>query len=51
MRDVILNEIIKDISKRYDKKREMIEIMVEKCKELDYNIDESKELIIDFFNV
>lgn len=37
------NEIIKRLSKKYNKKGEMISVMLEKCKELGYNIKSFKK--------
>lgn len=51
MKDLALNETIKELSQRYNKKGEMVEIMIAKCKELNYNINESKKLIMQFFNI
>lgn len=49
-KDVVLEEIIKKLSKKYNKKEEVVEIMVKKCVELGYNIDEAKRLIKQFYN-
>ena len=48
-KDIILKAIVKELSKKYNKKEQMIQIMLEKCKNSNYNIKESKEIIEDFF--
>jgi hypothetical protein len=46
--DVVKNEIIKELSKKYNKKEKNITIMLEKSFELGYNNEEAKENIIEF---
>jgi len=46
--NVIENEV-KKLSKKYNKKEQMIKIMLEKCCDLGYNLKEGKELIEIFF--
>ena len=48
--NVIENEV-KKLSKKYNKKEKIIFKMIEKCKELDYNIRESEVLIEEFFKL
>ena len=45
----IIRDIVLELSKKYNKKEQTIQIMLEKCYDLDYNIKESKELINIFF--
>lgn len=51
MEKVKLNEIKKEISSKYEIKEKVVEILFEKCKEENYNIDESKGLIIKFLEI
>ena len=44
-------EDIKKLSKKYNKKEKIILEMIVKCKELGYNIRESKVLIEEFFEL
>ena len=46
--NVIENEV-KKLSEKYNKKEQMIKIMLEKCCDLGYNLKEGKELIEIFF--
>lgn len=48
-KDVVLNKTIKKLSKKYNKKEEVIKTMLEKCSELNYDISESVELILEYF--
>lgn len=50
-KDVILDEVIKELRNEYNKKEQVIRIMLEKCKRLGYNIKESKEIIVTFFKI
>lgn len=45
----IIKDIVLELSKKYNKKEQMIKIMIEKCCDLGYNLKESKELIEIFF--
>ncbi len=45
----IIRDIVLELSKKYNKKEQMIRIMLEKCCDLGYNIKESKELIEIYF--
>lgn len=49
MKDVVVNEIIKELGKNYKSKKKIITIMIDKCLELDYNLNESKEIILRFY--
>ncbi len=49
MKDVVENEVIKELSKKYNKKEKTIKIMFEKCCDLGYELKESRELIEIFF--
>lgn len=49
MKDVVENEVIKELSEKYHKKEKLIRIMVEKCKSLGYNIQEAKGMIENFY--
>ena len=46
--NVIKDEIIKELSEKYNKKEKIITIMFEKSFELGYNSKEAKENIIEF---
>ena len=48
MRDVVVDEIIRELSKEYNKKDKVIQIMLEKSMELGYDIIKSKENIVGF---
>lgn len=48
MRDVVVDEIIKELSKEYSKKEKVIQIMLEKSMELGYDIIKTKENIVGF---
>lgn len=48
MRDVVEKEVMKELSKKYNKKEKVIEIMLEKSIEMGYDIIKSKENIIEF---
>lgn len=50
MKDVVVDEIIKELSKKYNKKEKIIEIMLEKSMNLGYDVIESKENIEEFIN-
>lgn len=43
--------VVKKLSKKYNKKEKIILEMIGKCKELGYNIRESKVLIEEFFEL
>lgn len=45
----IIRDIVLELSKKYNKKEQMIRIMLEKCCDLGYNIKKSKELIEIYF--
>lgn len=45
----IIKDIVLELSKKYNKKEQMIKIMLEKCCDLGYNLKEGKELIEIFF--
>ena len=49
MKDVVENEVIKELSKKYNKKEKTIKIMFEKCCDSGYELKESRELIEMFF--
>lgn len=46
--NVVKNEIINELSEKYNKKKKIITIMLEKSFELGYNSKEAKENIIEF---
>lgn len=46
--NVIKDEIMKELSEKYNKKEKIITIMFEKSFELGYNSKEAKENIIEF---
>ncbi len=48
MRDVVVDEIIKELSKEYNKKEKVIQIMLEKSMEMGYDVLKSKENIVGF---
>lgn len=50
-KDVILDEIVKELSKKYNKREQVVKVLLDKCKIFSYNIKESKEIIINFFNI
>ncbi len=45
----IIKDIVLELSKKYNKKEQMIKIILEKCCDLGYNLKEGKELIEIFF--
>ena len=45
----IIRDIVLELSKKYNKKEQMIKIILEKCCDLGYNVKESKELIEIYF--
>ncbi len=45
----IIKDIVLELSKKYNKKEQMIKIMLKKCCDLGYNLKEGKELIEIFF--
>ena len=45
----IIRDIVLELSKKYNKKEQMIKIMFEKCYDLGYNTKQSKDLIELFF--
>ena len=47
--EMVLKEVVREFSKKFNTKEKVIIIMLEKCKELGYNIFESKKVIIEFF--
>lgn len=49
--DVVENEIIKELSKKYNKNEKVIQIMVKKCMDLNYNINEGKRVIEEFWMI
>ena len=51
MKELVLKEISKEFSEKYNIKEKVIMIMLEKCGDLGYNIFESRNIIIDFFNL
>ena len=46
--NVVKDEVIKELSKEYNKKEIVIQIMIKKCEELNYSINESKKIIEEF---
>lgn len=49
--NVVEDEIVKRLSKKYNKKGEMIAVMLEKYKELGYNIKSFEKKCEDFFDI
>lgn len=49
MKDVVIEEIVKELEKMYRIKKKIITIMIDKCLELGYNLNESKEIILKFY--
>lgn len=49
--DVVENEIIKELSKKYNKNEKVIQFMVKKCMDLNYNINEGKKIIEEFWMI
>ena len=47
MKDEVFREV-KKLSKKYNKKEILIFKMIEKCQELGFNIEETKQLINEF---
>lgn len=50
-KDEVLNVIVEELSKKFNKREQVIIILIEECKNLGYNMKESKEKISDFFNI
>lgn len=48
--NIVEDEIMKELSKKYNKKEKIIKIMLEKSIALGYDIAKSKENIIKFMN-
>lgn len=51
MRDVVVDEIIKELSEKYNKREILIEIMLEKSIKMGYDVIKSKENIIEFIKI
>ena len=51
MNDVIVGEILKDLSKKYNKKEKVIKIMFEKNNKMMYNIEEFKNSLEEFYKM
>lgn len=49
MEVVVENEVIRELSEKYGKNEKIIKTMVEKCKGLGYNIQETKESVEEFY--
>lgn len=49
MKDAVLNEIVKELGKIHKVKKKVITIMIDKCSELGYNLNQSKEIILEFY--
>lgn len=47
--NVVEDEVIKELSKKYNKKKKVIKILLEECNSFGYNIKESIEIVIEFF--
>ncbi len=41
-------EVVKKLSKKYNKEEAIIKIMIKECKKLEYNIDETIRIIDEF---
>ncbi len=50
-KEEFLNVLAKKLSKKYNKRKQVIIILLEECKNLGYNIMESEEKIKDFYNI
>lgn len=44
-----VKNVIKQLSRKYNKKEIIIFVMIEKCFKLNYDLDESKNIVIEFF--
>ena len=49
MRDVVVDEITKELSKKYNKNETIVKIMLEKYINLGYNIKSFKKDLKDFY--
>lgn len=49
VKDVVENEVIKELSKKCSRKGKVIKIMLERCRNVGYNIQESKQSILEFY--
>lgn len=51
MEKEILEEIVKEMSKKYDKKELVIETMISQCMALGLNKDDSIQMITQFYKI
>ncbi len=51
MEKEILEEIVKEMSKKYDKKELVIETMISQCMTLGLNKDDSIQMITQFYKI
>ena len=49
MKDVVLNEVMKELGEIHKVKKKVITIMIDKCSELGYNLNKSREIILEFY--
>lgn len=50
MKEILVErEVVKELSKKQNKKEVLIQIMIESCVEMGYNVKEGKEIICDFY--
>ncbi len=49
MEDVVENKVTRELSEKYGKNEKIIRTIVEKCEGLGYNIQETKEIIKEFY--
>lgn len=46
---VVENEVIKELSENCNRNEKIIKIMLEECKKVGYNIEESNHIIFEFY--
>lgn len=44
-----VKNVIKQLSRKYNKKEIMIFVMIKKCFKLNYDLDKTKNIVIEFF--
>ena len=50
MKNVVLDEEVKELSKKYNKRKEVILAMIKFCMKQNYNLKEIKEIIKGFYD-
>lgn len=48
MKDVVENEVIKELSKKCNRSERIIKIMIEECKNIGFSIEKSRQVILEF---